>query len=528
MTEEGSCSADAAQAPIIDGSSEQPTRMSMAEIRKQKRFTLTLPITANLNAFQPSGLPSPTRSTAAAVTPSEDAARPTTPSEPNFLTALAAQERRVLELKEELVKAEQVLHKLKKEWAMYEVNKKRQDIRDSRKARSARHGQQASSAASIKSNESDAQSDRAAREAEQRRAMHYQAKTAQRKVFSGSKHARALSLLSPDPMDGRFPQTLPAHNADGPTAALIPRDGVQPSAPRTVPHQRVMSGEMRRSKSAEEYADNIDMPQEVLIRAGRQMASDFKDGLWTFLEDLRQVTVGDEAAAAGHRPRAQRPDVNIAIPQAMANKPEKRPKSMVASPSRTQRSKRMPNPEQQDRNNMGASLVEHASPKDSAVGFDEANKTNRGLVDIDAPSSPTTKRTPRKRATSRPEASRRLPAEQDDADAWDHWDSPQTQSDASMTKDSSNQRSDEGVSFEQRQHEGGEMVETSIEEETKRDPIPWPTLLKSAPGSLRRTASHLMSEWEKSLSPVQESRHAMQPTDHYFDGINTVAVKKGD
>ena len=38
---------------------------------------------------------------------------------------------------------------------------------------------------------------------------------------------------------------------------------------------------------------NVD--REVLIKHGKKMATDFKDGLWTFWEDLRQATVGDEA-----------------------------------------------------------------------------------------------------------------------------------------------------------------------------------------------------------------------------------------
>src|SRR5204863_3055293 len=31
-----------------------------------------------------------------------------------------------------------------------------------------------------------------------------------------------------------------------------------------------------------------------LMRTGRQMAFDIKDGLWEFLEDIRQATVGEE------------------------------------------------------------------------------------------------------------------------------------------------------------------------------------------------------------------------------------------
>jgi Domain of unknown function (DUF4048) len=34
--------------------------------------------------------------------------------------------------------------------------------------------------------------------------------------------------------------------------------------------------------------------REALLRTSKQMASDFREGLWTFFEDLRQATVGDE------------------------------------------------------------------------------------------------------------------------------------------------------------------------------------------------------------------------------------------
>ena len=45
-----------------------------------------------------------------------------------FLTALAAQERRVLELKEELQKAEVELHNLKRRWASQEAAKKKNEL----------------------------------------------------------------------------------------------------------------------------------------------------------------------------------------------------------------------------------------------------------------------------------------------------------------------------------------------------------------------------------------------------------------
>jgi hypothetical protein len=36
--------------------------------------------------------------------------------------------------------------------------------------------------------------------------------------------------------------------------------------------------------------------------------------------------------------------------------------------------------------------------------------------------------------------------------------------------------------------------------------IPWPTITKLAPSKLQRTASNLMAEWERSLSPSPERK----------------------
>jgi hypothetical protein len=45
---------------------------------------------------------------------------------------------------------------------------------------------------------------------------------------------------------------------------------------------------------------------------------------------------------------------------------------------------------------------------------------------------------------------------------------------------------------------------------SRKDPIPWPALSNLGPKALRRTASHLMSEWERSLTPSPSKEHANQ------------------
>lgn len=45
----------------------------------------------------------------------------------------------------------------------------------------------------------------------------------------------------------------------------------------------------------------------------------------------------------------------------------------------------------------------------------------------------------------------------------------------------------------------GNNLPTKLSAISKRDDLPWPSLIKGSPGFLTRTASTLMSEWEKSV-----------------------------
>ena len=40
-------------------------------------------------------------------------------------------------------------------------------------------------------------------------------------------------------------------------------------------------------------------PKEALMESGKQLVGEFRHGLWTLFEDLRQAAVGDEATAGG-------------------------------------------------------------------------------------------------------------------------------------------------------------------------------------------------------------------------------------
>ena len=92
---------------------------------RPNRFSMQFPIqpaTREMSPHRPTS--SPSKDSAPAIPDARNG-----PTDTNFLTAIAAQERRVLELKEELQRAETELKKLKKSWANHEVYKKKNDVR---------------------------------------------------------------------------------------------------------------------------------------------------------------------------------------------------------------------------------------------------------------------------------------------------------------------------------------------------------------------------------------------------------------
>lgn len=199
---------------------------------------------------------------------------PVDPSD--FITAIAAQERRVLELREELTRAESELTKLKKQWTTHEAHKKRAEIRN---AEPLRH-----IAAHV-----EGQDDGMARRStdlDRRKALLLNQQSQpgtptqnRRRVFKGG-HTRALSLLSPAKTTDGF-----AVHEDPPDILKSPlKDFDSPYINRYAP---IVPAQLPKRAS---WA-----PRSAHQATGvKQIAEDFKAGLWTFMEDLRQATVGEE------------------------------------------------------------------------------------------------------------------------------------------------------------------------------------------------------------------------------------------
>ena len=217
-----------------------------------------------------------------------------------FLTALAAQERRVLELREELEKAEGDLQKLKSQWAAQEAARKGNELQhleqllpltvspiltNEETAGSADSRLAKSTSPPIKAldHPSDPEAD-----IERRRSCRSSMKPLQRKVFSGSRHARALSLLSPTARDSPLSDraSKPVQMTDASSTTVKSTDSVMRAIERSFRSGIPLDAVCR----SEETGDAHD----AILETGKQLAGEFRDGLRTFFEDLRQAALGEE------------------------------------------------------------------------------------------------------------------------------------------------------------------------------------------------------------------------------------------
>jgi hypothetical protein len=269
--------------------SPSPRPESLAP-RASNRLSLSLPIQAGerdaawLTRIAPTDSEPSTRQ----ASPSLDVDQKLSTSASNeFLVALAAQERRVLELKEELYRAESQLKKLKRQWALHEASRNtgRSDVENTQVE--LRHIQPTMSG--IDGATGGEAEDKPTRrslnmDVDRRKAMLAgSTKDSRRKVISGG-HTRALSLLSP--VQGPYGQTASASQALNSNKEHEADRIVTPTASQPPTSQNLMKSSSNRARHSYQGSATIGV---------KQLAEDIKSGLWTFMEDLRQATVGEEA-----------------------------------------------------------------------------------------------------------------------------------------------------------------------------------------------------------------------------------------
>ncbi|EAW14892.1 DUF4048 domain-containing protein [Aspergillus clavatus NRRL 1] len=421
----------------------------------------------------------------------------------SLLTAIASQERKVLELREELQRAEAELDTLKKQWASSETTKKRTEInhraeplvplRSSEEiARDEPSQHRRERSAGTAEGPATVQA-RLSRDLERRQSLRVAVHAGTsisangRRVFQGS-HARTLSLLSPASSSGQ-----PGSDADGSRATRTPRSATLPSVERSTALENV-------NQSSEDVISQWrrTMPppsREALVRTGKQMASDLREGLWTFLEDIRQATVGEEG---------------ISATQSRGVPPPRNRDSSSTSRSRDRLSVhggKLSRSPSSTRGRAGETKLSTGKDTKSA-DIDVSFWSEFG---IDTPGQKSVKQT--RGASNTPHGATEQERSNDNLDVednWEDWDTPQPKK---MHTPSSSRSTLES------KHDQSPMTQTSsprtsgsfgdwrathddfIPDPSVSDGIPWPAITKFAPSKLTRTASNLMDEWERSLSP---------------------------
>lgn len=261
------------------------TRSLSSTSRNSNRLSLTLPIA--LPTQEPSR-PTPICTSVPSLPPTPGATpNVRSPTDANdFIHAIAAQERRVLELREDLKNAEAELSRLKKQWGAFDSVRKRNSMVNGEPLRSSISLQNSP-------NVEDVEGKRRSVELDRRRSMLMSQRIntevaspgsgRPRRVIRGG-HTRALSLLSPTKPDGGFPIL-----EDALSGHALPVKDSEPHFQNLTRQPLAANGVSKRAtwtpRSSTSSPSNAGM---------KQMAEDFKSGLWTFVEDLRQVAVGDE------------------------------------------------------------------------------------------------------------------------------------------------------------------------------------------------------------------------------------------
>jgi hypothetical protein len=198
-----------------------------------------------------------------------------TPSGTNeFIIAVAAQERRVLELREELARAEADLIKLKKQWTAQEAQQKRASLRQLDLSRT-----------STPTQDDEPRSARLSTDLDRRRSLMLNQSTptntpGRRRVIRGG-HTRTLSLLSPPKSDAGFA----VHEDKEHEALKLPPAELRAAQLTNPTLSKRSSWQPRMSHAQLQQAGGAAMPQLV---------EDFKLGFRAFVEDIRQITVGEE------------------------------------------------------------------------------------------------------------------------------------------------------------------------------------------------------------------------------------------
>lgn len=429
----------------------KPSQPASATSRPSKRLSLNFPILPPSNFDAQSVASSPGLLAPAESQQNSPSLKPAAPSpgeSPGFLTSLAAQERKVLELREELHRAEAELLALKKQWAQYEAHKKKHEVR---------HGERMEAISLAEGRVENGQTNpKKIPHGEWQRHVKVGGKRTQQRVFPGSKHTRALSLLSPT-SENQLPQR--SCSIDGvPDLNANQRHPTEVGSRSTAYDQDTLQENDTSPKTQKELLARNSLPapsRETLVRTSKQVASELREGLWTFFEDIRQATVGEEGINGTESRGA------VVLPKKALG---------TASTSKVRTPARLSAYHGPTSKQKSTTASRKASSKDDESSF-------WGEFGLDTPG----KTTSDKQKAAVPEQKADAPPLVDVEDNWDCWDTPLSQR---ALSNATTQKPEKDLSAPQ--------------DEAAMTPnaLPWPELKKFTPSKLTRTVSDLMKEWD--------------------------------
>ncbi len=402
----------------------------------------------------------------------------------DFLTLLAAQERKVFELKEELQKAEGDLQVLKKQWAAHEANKKRDELKKVTKLQPMALDDAGGNDSAA--TEEDVDDERRRKRALVERGGANQAATAghgvtglsrkgSKRVFQGGRHTRTLSLLSPTSTKPitRTMENMMSIPSEAPGAEFD--DDRQPSPSRTT-LDGLISGDALPLAFGKTYKDlathRRSLPPvaaDMLVKQGKQVYDGVKDGLWTFFEDIRQATVGEEGISgtvAHQRPVRQ-------IPRKGSRKASDR---AGKSSTKTSMESASPGPKEPSFwNEFGLD-----TPQRKVAATTKAVEQTNGHIQQKSSTD----------SSNPPSLLQDLNDNDEIEDSWDTWESPKSNKISNVaSKTETNSPTNGG--------------------------LPWPDIQRMSP-KLTRTISDLMKEWDTS-KPGAEDGNGVRDGQHILD-----------
>ena len=149
---------------------------------------------------------------------------------------------------------------------------------------------------------------------------------------------------------------------------------------------------------------------------------------------------------------------------------------------------------------------------------------------VTTPAKSTVKKSPSTRGGHGKTPSKAASISSNDA-PWDTWDDNPSGSPKASTRSDSSGASSDATTLPPTVSGSPRPSVDSNKDLGKKDkdqaPIPWPALSKFGPATLRRTASHLMNEWEKSLTPSPGKEFVGQGQGGDYLGMGAEAAAMG-